>query len=915
MPCYRARVRSRVALAAGLAVASLPVTARADVPVTVRADAPADPRGLFGLDPRKRPADRNRDVAHPAAPPPAFTSAGTVGCVSATDPLDPASPAALRTVFTARYLLVLPVADARHDVVASYATGASRDDAGPAFGGATGLENRWSIEGAPVDSVRTGGTDTRVPLAFIESLGVTAGGFSARDRISTGGTIDAQLRRGGTTHELEVHAWGGYTTEPPRRPIPRGAYTVRRATGALAPDATLSLLATGPLSRLAGGRTWYALGVAPELSPVDYTWRASRLTDADGDGTPDGFPGVITLTPIETTRARTLDFAVPVLARLGWEHGHHALDLTLVGSAGRDASFLANATIDTGIERTSLVADGIATYRGRWRSTTARVQLAWHRSQRRDAPRTAAADARQLQSAYVPATLASDPVLAAACTDAMDLAQDPTPAITNCPVPFGFFVSGGAGLLVEQTADRPSVTAELAHQIGVHVLRVGTTGEDARLVTTSRYSGGALVRSLFDGHTDTEQFYGTTCAPEAGGACEYRASQALTYRSRYAAAYVEDTAEVAPGLRIDGGLRVELMEVGTQLQFDHELAPRFAVAYDFLGGGASRAFASYTRSYAMLPAGLGATVTAGDRTVRDIASPLGTDRRIDTGASTLVAAGIEPVAQDEGTAGVEVGQAGLARIGAWVQGRSLKRGLETVSLDRERFTVDVDNPGRTAAMPPARRDTLVAAFEVALVPSPATTIRATYSFTRAVGNWTGPYDPRQGATLYAGTDFDLDRTNVDGRLPTDAGHRFALEAAHRGHLRGLEVGASTRVTLQSGRPRNVLASTDQGLVYLLPRGEYGRSQMISQVNLRLLARWHATDITLDAFNVFDRAVATSLDEVYANLTTRPIVGGDASDLVFLRYEGGDTLRRRTAFHAPTGFQPPFAVSLGIHRAF
>ena len=95
--------------------------------------------------------------------------------------------------------------------------------------------------------------------------------------------------------------------------------------------------------------------------------------------------------------------------------------------------------------------------------------------------------------------------------------------------------------------------------------------------------------------------------------------------------------------------------------------------------------------------------------------------------------------------------------------------------------------------------------------------------------------------------------------------------------------------------------------------DLGNGQRVVQT-YQLPADAFTVDYTL-RLEGLNRTVATNLDEVYANLTARPIVGGDASDLVFLRYEGGDTIRRRTAFHAPTGFQPPFAVSLGIHRAF
>src|SRR5258706_9849833 len=151
----------------------------------VAGQARADDRELFGLS--KKPPE----------PPVTCDDGRAFGCATATDPLDDTSPYALRTWLPASYLLRLPIAASRHDQIAQYAVGATRDEAGVAFAGATGVENRWTIEGAPSDSPRTGGPDTRVPVTFIDMLFVSAGGFSAHDRASTGGSIDVEPRRGG----------------------------------------------------------------------------------------------------------------------------------------------------------------------------------------------------------------------------------------------------------------------------------------------------------------------------------------------------------------------------------------------------------------------------------------------------------------------------------------------------------------------------------------------------------------------------------------------------------------------------------------------------------------------------------------------------------------------------------------------
>ncbi|HEY4055196.1 MAG TPA: hypothetical protein VGM39_01265, partial [Kofleriaceae bacterium] len=122
-------MQRRIVLGAALALAS---TAYAD-----------DPRDIFGLPTKPKKSTDTPDCADVA----------TFGCAQSSDPFAPTSPYALSTWLSADYLERLPVADATVEQVASWATGASRDEAGVSIGGATGMENRWTVEGAPVDNL------------------------------------------------------------------------------------------------------------------------------------------------------------------------------------------------------------------------------------------------------------------------------------------------------------------------------------------------------------------------------------------------------------------------------------------------------------------------------------------------------------------------------------------------------------------------------------------------------------------------------------------------------------------------------------------------------------------------------------------------------------------------------------------
>jgi len=828
-------------------------------------------------------------------------------CAVASDPLDAATPYALATWLPGDALRRLPVGDATHEQVAGFALGAHADEAGPIFGGATGLENRWTIDGAPADSLATGAAETRVPLAFLDGLRVTAGGFSARDRASTGGTIDARLRRGTPTHELAADVSASWSRDAREPPI--AGYAVRRGVTNVGPSTTASLVATGPIGDLLDGRAWYVAGLAPRLTSTEQRWRAVRLTDADGDGLPDGTPDDLVLTAIERSQIRTLDYDVPILARAGLDRGAHHVDLSLIGNASRSPVFAALATPQAaGIDRRLLVGDLAATWRATWTDTRARLQLAWHRSARRESAHDdAAAGLPQLRTAYIPATLVDDPALAAACAD------DPQAPlqVPRCPVLTGLFASGGAGRLTDAVGDRPSITADVTQRLGDHVVRAGGTVEHSRLTTTSRFTGGAEQRSDVPGDVVTRRFYAGACSDDPAQPCDVVARSELSYRTIYAAAYLEDTVALRPGLTIDAGLRWELMWVGPRLHFSDELAPRVGVTWDPLGDGRSRLWASYGRSFAMLPAGLGATVIGRDPTVDDAQVGGAAVRTRDVGAPFAIEPGVAPTRQDEITAGAEVALVGALRATVWGQARWLRDGLETTSAG-------FGNPGGDGEAGATRETELVAAA-LEMAQRDRTQIRAGVLWGRTVGTWVGPFDPRLGATQLNSPDWDVSSidasVNLDGPLPSAAGGQAFFEAERRATVGPLGVAVATRLTVGSGRPRNVIASGPDGVIDVLPRGSAGRGPMISQANLRVAAQWHGYTATLEVLNLFDRREVTNLDERYTDGAVRPIAGGTLADLAGLQTVGNVPAAPRAGYQLPTAYQPPLSVTLGVHKAF
>lgn len=880
------------------------------------ADAPPPPQAVPS-DPAPPPAPEVRTEADlraefglPRATPAQTDCSSGLGfaCAVATDAFAPRTPYGLSTWLDAAALRRLPVGDAMHDAVAGFALGASRDDAGILFGGATGTDNRWTIDGAPADNIRTGLVDTRVPLTFLEGIFVVAGGFSARDRASLGGTIDAQLVRGTPEHELRTDVWSSWTRYASRRPIAPGAYTVRRMTSDVGPDATVSLVATGPL----GGTAWYAAGIAPSVMTSELRWEAGRLRDDDGDGIPDGLPGVVATSPISTIESTPSSWIVPVMARAGMTLGRHEVDATVIGHAAGDARYMALATQQSGgVDRTTITGDVIASWRARWADTELRAQLSWHRSARSESPRVRAAGGMpQLLSAYVPTSLADDPTLASACNDSSS--ADPAPTIPNCPVPFGLFASGGAGQLTDITGDRPSASVDATHRLGRHVVRAGATVEDARLVTESRFTSAVQLRSLFGDQITRRRFFDGECGERPTDPCDYAVRSELTYRTVYAAAYAEDTFAVREDLQINGGLRWELMWVGPRLHFSNQLAPRAGVVWDPLGGGRSRLWLSVGRTFAMLPTGLGPTVIQRDDIVDDfelMGDALG--RTVTHGDVFSVADDTKPVEQNELSFGAEVALVGALRATAWGQGRYLRNGLETTPAG---FT-NPGNPGGGNGDLEAVRESEQIAVALEMAKPERIGIRAGVLWGRVVGTWTGMFDTFEGLNVLDTSAWNFNASNLHGPLPSDPGTRLFVEAAHHATVGPVALSVAARLTAASGRTRSVLANGVDGTIYLLPRGAAGRGPLTSQANARLAAEWSGYTVTLDLFNLFDRRTATDVDDVYSDDSVRPIEGGSYEDLVFLKTDSGRPAARRTAYQLPLAYQAPLSIALGVHKAF
>jgi hypothetical protein len=168
---------------------------------------------------------------------------------------------------------------------------------------------------------------------------------------------------------------------------------------------------------------------------------------------------------------------------------------------------------------------------------------------------------------------------------------------------------------------------------------------------------------------------------------------------------------------------------------------------------------------------------------------------------------------------------------------------------------------------------------------------ASYTYSRLIGNYDGFVDPINGSiNIGASTQYDIPELvrnsfgplsyNVPHRIKLDGFYSFDLKQAGR-----LTLGTSFR--FNSGYPINVKADNNRYagsyLIYVLPRGSGGRVEPNYQWNLSLgyaypLPKDLEIEFTFRVLNVTNAKATLRVDEIYSYQFSRPIAGGDISDL-------------------------------------
>jgi outer membrane receptor protein involved in Fe transport len=432
---------------------------------------------------------------------------------------------------------------------------------------------------------------------------------------------------------------------------------------------------------------------------------------------------------------------------------------------------------------------------------------------------------------------------------------------------------------------------------------------------------------------------------------------------------------------INGGVKGKNAMVLSELW-----APRLGVVYDWTKEGRSKIYGSYGRFYENVPMDINNRAFGGetfyitnydwashcgawgdtptDATPRTPSDPNACPTRAQDlwsnnydyyygAGSTYIAPGLQAQRMDEISIGTEYEPIEDVTVGVAYQNRNMNRVIEDVSVDGMN-TYIVANPGefdagaeadlvaQIEAMPEGDER---AALEKRLDDFLTFTakkrfsnnffVQGAYTYSKLEGNYPGLFsDDNQFLAANITSQYDLIELlgNRQGPLPHDRPHLVKLDGYYRFDLKAAgQIIAGGSLRGQSGKPVNVLGSHlvyGGSEVHILPRGSGGRTEFLTQADLRLgwsrpLGRGTVLSVSLDFLNVFDSSTETNIDQNYTQDNVNPIIGGEIEDLKYLKRFNADGSEGQQAELATRlqnwgnsiSYQQPLTMRLGAQLTF
>ncbi len=773
--------------------------------------------------------------------------------------------------FTSETILNLPTAR-DYSGIALLSPGVTQDNSGFKVYGSSGAENNFVVDGINTTNVEFGTQGKTIPQEFIQEFQVKTGGYEAEYGKATGGIINVITKSGGNEFTGDVFAYS------------EGRYF--KSGNKHADDANLQFK---PLL-LENRKEEFGFDVGGPIIK-DKLWfftAFSRSTSSQESQVRVPGPDLGLKAPTDSTRDL---FAL----KLTWKLADNQ---TLIASVLGDPEKITGAVKDpqgasTTWEGEHKVGGTDLSLRYELTGQSWFVQLQASQHEEKNSTLPGAGGASLIQ--YVDNTTGRN--------------------------------SGGFGRYDDKDFTRTNLTGSATWYLGPHELKGGFDLQTDKATIERGYSGGQQVTDY--GNGVYSHYYWTIAGSDVNNAPSIIFRSSPKHES--AGYFIQDKWSVTSGLSLNLGARLDTTKIKdqhgvTKIDLKDQWAPRLGLIWDWAGKGQDKVYLSLCRFYEQVPLDL-VIRSFSDESNPTIFNYSPTSLVPDpaAGTSAIVGSYIEPVDpdlkgqySDELILGAETTVASKYVLGAkYIRryvGRAIEDSLDVNSADGDYFIM---NPGFSLTgkqYPRAVRD--YKGFEVSVQRKFADhyTWQASYLWSKLDGNYEGAYQGVGGPDGNGQLDPNINSAfdepafvvNSDGRLSGDRTHQLKGHGFYEWEA-GFTLGAS--FTYATGTPVNRLGYADQVQpfpytryeLFLTPRGSEGRTPDTTRldVNASYSLKFHqrlSLRFMLDITNLLNSQTATALDQRY-------------------NFSGLDVGQTNQYFKAPTAFQAPRTVRLGVRFSF
>jgi hypothetical protein len=488
-------------------------------------------------------------------------------------------------------------------------------------------------------------------------------------------------------------------------------------------------------------------------------------------------------------------------------------------------------------------------------------------------------------------------------------------------------ISGGFGRFDDKDFTRTNISGSFTYYLGPHELKAGFDLQTDKANITRYYSGGQQVTDYGDG--TYSHYYWTVAGADVNNAPSIVFHSSPKHES--AGYFLQDKWSVTHALTLNLGARLDTTDIKdqhgvTKISLKDQWAPRLGLIWDWAGKGKDKVYLSLSRFYEQVPLDLVIRSFSDEinPTIFNF-SPTSLIPNPAAGTSAIVGSYIEPVDpdlkgqySDEMILGVETTVGSNYVLGAKYIRRYVGRAIED-SLDVNSSTGDyfIMNPGFSQTgkqYPRAVRD--YKGFEVSAQRKFADhyTWQASYLWSKLDGNYEGTYQGVGGPDGSGQLDPNINSAfdepafivNSAGRLSGDRTHQVKASGYYEWDM-GLSLGAT--FNYYTGTPVNRLGFADQVQpfpytryeLFLTPRGSEGRTPDTTRLDLNLgyafkVRQKQQVRVMMDVTNVLNSQSAVTVDQRY-------------------NFSGLDVGQTNPYFKAPTTFQAPRSIRLGVRYSF